>query len=902
MLRKIIVEKDSVIEGIELKKGQEIFVEEYNADFNVKELQDIYNWATREYHYGRPYSGVYTIYKDWYDNVMNNDGITKDALRDLAVRVKPYYKESKEMKEDAFKDLEKNGIITRKIKYNGKDVKEIIQKNKDGDYERWLQSFDKKWNVKLNAYLTDDEVKTILSKKSESIIKENEKNKLKESINWNKFSDGQLRKILDYFNIPVKSGERRSLMISDLQFIEKDTKLQDKDLKSVIKSIEKENPPFNDLNENKLREDEAQDKADILDQKQTINKLKGDLLQAQEDDDKDLIERLKKDLESETEALKSMQDRIKTNESKESDITLDIKKVMKKGSKKDYFSLTKNQIVDIAKKYKVDVEDIYQFGEKLPNGDWEFESLVTVVNGIKDNFREAKLKEDISSASKKLFTQYGKEIYRKLLKDYPELENKPDKYVVSSIEHVMMYMLSAFEDHPERKKFSKYFPDKYDKNLFKDYSDGEHDSEWDQLYDAQRFNILKYYKESKEMKEEDEKFYYLSGNAGLKRNGSFSSNVHTWTTFTKDEKEKYEKEKIKPYRATRTGEFVKVKESKEIREASPKNIRFTINDYDKLLAFPYKFWGIKNGSKQEIYSEKTHNLVAKFDIFEEQLNVYDTEVKDWLKENKYVNFKESKITDLEKEVEKEMGDYYRSTPIKTLEHYLLTLETKLKNYKQLNKKIDEKDQATYNVMSKIFKDRKSLNEAKKEYELKGTNITVTGEGLDANGNQVVRFKYPNSSNMSIQTNGTLPETNRIIRRNFDKMDDKELALIKKEIVDYIQKYGSKNMKSGLKTYRSEAKQNELNESGVAKDGNLSDKEIVNLINETLKLDKAKLKRNRDLVDQQIDIAIKKNNKNALLNLAVMEEIYRIAFDMKEFGDTEVEDYIDNVRSVIKQYK
>lgn len=82
---------------------------------------------------------------------------------------------------------------------------------------------------------------------------------------------------------------------------------------------------------------------------------------------------------------------------------------------------------------------------------------------------------------------------------------------------------------------------------------------------------------------------------------------------------------------------------------------------------------------------------------------------------------------------------------------------------------------------------------------------------------------------------------------------------------------------------------------------LNDSKIIQLIKDASKIDSKKLQRNRDIVDKEIDVAIKQKNNDALLDLQVKSEIYRIAFDIQEFGDTKPEDYLDNVKDVIRNY-
>ena len=52
-----------------------------------------------------------------------------------------------------------------------------------------------------------------------------------------------------------------------------------------------------------------------------------------------------------------------------------------KDSKKNFY-LTKRDIESISRSFNVDTEDIYQFGTKIANGDWEFQSADTLINGI----------------------------------------------------------------------------------------------------------------------------------------------------------------------------------------------------------------------------------------------------------------------------------------------------------------------------------------------------------------------------------------------------------------------------------------------------------------------------------------------------------------------------------------
>ena len=93
-------------------------------------------------------------------------------------------------------------------------------------------------------------------------------------------------------------------------------------------------------------------------------------------------------------------------------------------------------------------------------------------------------------------------------------------------------------------------------------------------------------------------------------------------------------------------------------------------------------------------------------------------------------------------------------------------------------------------------------------EIKGVNIEqpvsnlyIKGSGLDSNGNMRIVVGFPNDKGFSIQTNGTLPETDSIIRRKkLNQLSDDELETIGREITEYATEHGSSNVKSRLKIY------------------------------------------------------------------------------------------------------
>ena len=92
---------------------------------------------------------------------------------------------------------------------------------------------------------------------------------------------------------------------------------------------------------------------------------------------------------------------------------------------------------------------------------------------------------------------------------------------------------------------------------------------------------------------------------------------------------------------------------------------------------------------------------------------------------------------------------------------------------------------------------------KKLTPFSNSNLYMNGAGMDTNGNHVVSIKFPNSSAFTIQTGGTLTASHRELRDVKDyeaEIDDSRKKSIEKEIVDYVEKYGSKAQKSKLKKY------------------------------------------------------------------------------------------------------
>lgn len=99
-------------------------------------------------------------------------------------------------------------------------------------------------------------------------------------------------------------------------------------------------------------------------------------------------------------------------------------------------------------------------------------------------------------------------------------------------------------------------------------------------------------------------------------------------------------------------------------------------------------------------------------------------------------------------------------------------------------------------------------------EIPDTNLYVKGWGLDTNGNRRIIVGFPNDKGFSIQTNGTLPETNRIIQSAIRELSDDELDVIGDEVVQYVKEFGSANVKSRLRisNWRLKAQHNKQNEN------------------------------------------------------------------------------------------
>jgi hypothetical protein len=88
--------------------------------------------------------------------------------------------------------------------------------------------------------------------------------------------------------------------------------------------------------------------------------------------------------------------------------------------------------------------------------------------------------------------------------------------------------------------------------------------------------------------------------------------------------------------------------------------------------------------------------------------------------------------------------------------------------------------------------------ATKEKEFLNSNLIFKGISRDTNGNKTVKLSFVNKSAFSIQTLGSLPKTHKLNKS--DDLTQTQLNAIEKEVVAYIQNFGTITQKKGLKTY------------------------------------------------------------------------------------------------------
>lgn len=89
-----------------------------------------------------------------------------------------------------------------------------------------------------------------------------------------------------------------------------------------------------------------------------------------------------------------------------------------------------------------------------------------------------------------------------------------------------------------------------------------------------------------------------------------------------------------------------------------------------------------------------------------------------------------------------------------------------------------------------------------DIQFPNSNLYLVGKGYDKNGNYVVKVTFPNQTAFSIQTGGTLKQTESNLKSvgKISELTEDQILEIEKEVVDYVSEHGSKLQKSKLKKY------------------------------------------------------------------------------------------------------
>lgn len=90
----------------------------------------------------------------------------------------------------------------------------------------------------------------------------------------------------------------------------------------------------------------------------------------------------------------------------------------------------------------------------------------------------------------------------------------------------------------------------------------------------------------------------------------------------------------------------------------------------------------------------------------------------------------------------------------------------------------------------------------KEIGLPNSNLYLYGFGKDTNGNSVVKLSIGANKPFSIQINSPEFYKHTYDKRGYslNELSENDILGIEKEVVDYIQNYGSKERKNMLKVY------------------------------------------------------------------------------------------------------
>lgn len=95
-----------------------------------------------------------------------------------------------------------------------------------------------------------------------------------------------------------------------------------------------------------------------------------------------------------------------------------------------------------------------------------------------------------------------------------------------------------------------------------------------------------------------------------------------------------------------------------------------------------------------------------------------------------------------------------------------------------------------------------MEKKERPVDLIGVNLQLTAFGRDTNGNAVAKFiTFDGSTKITIQTNGNMPKTHKIINTKLEDLTDDELREIGEEALSYIQRAGSKKQQAAVKAIK-----------------------------------------------------------------------------------------------------
>ena len=90
-----------------------------------------------------------------------------------------------------------------------------------------------------------------------------------------------------------------------------------------------------------------------------------------------------------------------------------------------------------------------------------------------------------------------------------------------------------------------------------------------------------------------------------------------------------------------------------------------------------------------------------------------------------------------------------------------------------------------------------------DWNIPGTNLYITGFGMNGNGLHVVKVNTPNERSKSIQTGSNLPHSHNISSMSdFMSLPDDEKQKVGDEIVNHMDKYMGGKMRDRYKKYQS----------------------------------------------------------------------------------------------------